>query len=191
MFKLRINLTKIANGIDLPKETERGLHFYELVVTEKDYCHPVTRIPFHPDMDDEVTLELWEKGVEIPTDRAIGGSMKGTVARFDEYPLEFHFYKVMTDQSEEIYDKKLERIGYKRHIKEGTSSIQDVASFSIKDGKDKTPERVNYIKEFIREPADKFNDLQIIDEAVLDKDQFKVYSKQKKELRSQMRANRG
>lgn len=27
--------------------------------------------------------------------------------------------------------------------------------------------------------------------AVLDKDQFKVYSKQKKELRSQMRANRG
>ena len=172
MFKLRINLKKIANGIDIPKDAEDGLHFYELVVTEKDYCHPVTRIPFHPEVDDEVTIELWDKNVEIPTDRAIGGSMKGTVARFDEYPLEFHFYKVMTDKSEEIYDKRLERIGYKRHIKEGTSSIQDVASFSIKDDKDKTPERVNYIVEFIREPTDKFNDLKIIDEAVLDKDEW-------------------
>jgi hypothetical protein len=172
MFKLRINIKKIANGVDIPKEVEGGLYFYELVVTEKDYLHPITRIPFHPDVDDDITLELWESNIEIPPHGAIGGSMGGTVVRFNEYPLEFHFYKVMGDESEELYDERLERIGYKRHIQEGTSSTQDVASFSIRGGKDKPPRSINYIMEFTREPSDRFNYLKIIDEAVLDRNEW-------------------
>lgn len=172
MFKLRLNMKKIANGVDIPVDAEKGLYFYEMTVTEKDYCHPIIRLPFHPEKDDEVVLELWDKDVEIPHDRAISASMKGTVARFGEYPLEFHFYKVMRDESEEIYDKKLERIAYKRHIKEGTSSIQDVAAFKIESEKDKSPSKMNFVTEFTRVSKDDFDRLVIIDEAVLDKEEW-------------------
>lgn len=167
MFKLRINPSKIANGVDIPKKAEKGLIFYEMTVTEKDYRHPLMRIPFHPEVDDEIIIELWDNDVEIPHDRAMAGSMSGRVARFSTYPLEFHFYKVMRDESEEIYDKRLSRIGFKRHIKEGTSDIQDLAAFSIKNEKDN--DMPDFVREFTRLPKDNFNGLKIIDEAVLEK----------------------
>lgn len=105
-----------------------------MVITERDYKHPIIRVPFNAESD-SINIELWSESVAVPPENSLKKTMSCTLARFHEYPLEIHFYKVMKDVDEEIYDKKLERLAFKRHIQSSTSACQDMAAFSIIDSK--------------------------------------------------------
>lgn len=132
MFSLNVNTKKVTNGHDLPKTPEAGLLFYEMVITQHDFAHPIVRATFHPDKGpDLIKVELWRHDVEIPVENAIENNMTGYVARYESLPIEIHFYKVMEDVDEDG-GPLLEGLVYKRHIYEGTSAVQDVASFRIK-----------------------------------------------------------
>lgn len=168
MYRLKINPRKVTNGRDLPREPEEGLLFYELVVTQHDYSHPVLRVPFHPNVDDDITITLWHDSVEVPEELALRESMSGRVGRWTFYPLEIHFYKVVTDVDEDDYDERIERIGFERHIQEGTSVVQDVPSFVINSHDDMPPPR-KYMSEFTFTDAASLTPLRPLTEVKLDK----------------------
>lgn len=162
MFKLKINTKKVANGHDLPKTPEPGLMFYEMVITQHDFAHPVIRVAFKdgPDID----VELYRHDVEVPETTITDNSMAGTVARYESLPLEIHFYKVMEDLDEED-GPKLDGLVYKRHIYEGTSAVQDVASFRIdKEGDVQRMRTPKYITKFTFVAKEELNELKAIDE---------------------------
>jgi hypothetical protein len=146
MFKLKINVNKVTNGRDLPRVADDGLLFYEMVVTQHDFAHPILRVAFHPTKGPSVIdLELWRHDVVIPAENITKHSMSGTIARYDTLPLEIHFYKVLEDVDENE-GPKLEGIVYRRHIHEGTSATQDVASFVITGERRAAPK---YLDEFV------------------------------------------
>lgn len=131
MFSLSINTKKVTNGHDLPTKPDKGLLFYEMVITQHDFAHPIVRMPFHPSHGATFDVELWRHDMEVPIKSAVENNMTGLVARYESLPIEIHFYKIMKDVDVEDDEPLLEGLIYKRHIYEGTSAVQDVASFRI------------------------------------------------------------
>jgi hypothetical protein len=86
--------------------------------------------------------------MEVPAKNITDRSMAATVARYESLPLEIHFYKVMEDADDEC-GPKMNGLVYKRHIYEGTSAVQDVASFKIdKEGMKQGTRRPPCLTEF-------------------------------------------
>jgi hypothetical protein len=131
MFVLSVDTKKVTNDRDLPSKPEKGLLFYEMVIAHQDCTHPIIRAPFHPSRGTPtLDIELWRHDITVPDKSVIDNNMSGLVARYKSLPLEIHFYKVMGDVDEDD-GPVMDRLAYKRHIREDTSDIQDITSFKI------------------------------------------------------------
>jgi hypothetical protein len=174
MIKLKINIAKVTNGVDLPKKVDdRRTLFYEMVVSQQDACHPVIRIPFHPSLDDDIVVSLWNSRVNVPEDFALEGSMAGTIARFSSYPLQIHFYKIEKDDDNVAADDRIDRIGFKRHIMEETSKTQDVPALVILEGSETAVlGQCSFISEFKFVREDELTPLHVLDEVKLEKNDW-------------------
>ena len=147
MYKLKINPSKINDGTYLEKnvKNDEAVLFYEIVVLEGSN-KPIIRKPFHPSVDkDMFDLIIWESTEMVPPEDALNDSMNGHMARFTKYPLEVHLYKITEDVDDD--GNKLNKLGYKRHIEEINSSIQDLPMFVI-ESKGVKPKIPLFIEDF-------------------------------------------
>ena len=127
-YKLTIDFQKMMDDIILPRDAEKNVLFYELVI--KNDMNVIMRTPFIF-TDHLWKIELYDEETHIDVDR-LKLSMKPHIARFNKSSsIFFHVSKLIHDIDDD--NSVIRRIGYVTNIKEFTSEIQDIPVFELNE----------------------------------------------------------